>query len=84
MLELQYYGIDWLAMLLTFFAIWQIGNQNRIGFVLMMSGNSAWVAVGYLTDSLAMIVANVVFFAMNLRAIIKWSDSSAQPADSAA
>ncbi|MDP2571784.1 PnuC protein [Vibrio penaeicida] len=72
----QCYGIDWLAMVLTFLAIWQIGNKNRIGFMLMMCGNSSWVVVGYLTDSLAMIIANIIFFSMNLRAIIKWSRSS--------
>ena len=48
-------------MILTFFAIWQIGNKNRIGFILMMGGNSAWAGVGFLTDSYAMIIANVVF-----------------------
>ncbi|HHF3026261.1 TPA: aminotransferase, partial [Vibrio diabolicus] len=45
----QYYGIDWVAMVLTFLAIWQIGNKNKIGFILMMCGNTSWVAVGYLT-----------------------------------
>lgn len=69
----QYYGIDWVAMLLTFLAIWLIGNKNRIGFVLMMCGNTSWVAVGYLTESVAMIIANIIFFSMNMRAIIKWS-----------
>ncbi|WP_187993698.1 nicotinamide mononucleotide transporter [Vibrio harveyi] len=69
----QYYGIDWVAMVLTFFAIWQIGNKNKIGFISMMCGNTSWVAVGYLTGSVAMIIANIIFFSMNLRAIIKWS-----------
>lgn len=69
----QYYGIDWVAMVLTFLAIWHIGNKNKIGFILMMCGNTSWVAVGYLTGSIAMIIANVIFFSMNLRAITKWS-----------
>ncbi|MBE3902414.1 hypothetical protein HJ158_25535 [Vibrio parahaemolyticus] len=55
----QYYGIDWVAMVLTFLAIWQIGNKNKIGFILMMCGNTSWVAVGYLTGSVAMIIANI-------------------------
>jgi hypothetical protein len=70
---LQFYGIDWFAMVLTFLAIWQIGNKNKIGFILMMCGNSSWIAVGYLTGSLAMVIANLIFMAMNLRAIMKWS-----------
>ena len=55
MFELKYYGIDWLAMMLTFLAIWQMGNKNRIGFILMMSGNLAWASIGFLTGSYAMI-----------------------------
>lgn len=69
----QYYGIDWLAMCFTFLAIWQIGNKKKIGFILMMCGNTSWIVVGYFTGSVAMIIANVIFFSMNLRAIIKWS-----------
>ncbi|MEF1230092.1 PnuC protein, partial [Vibrio fortis] len=34
---------------------------------------TSWVAVGYLTESVAMIIANIIFFSMNMRAIIKWS-----------
>ncbi|ELA9439935.1 aminotransferase, partial [Vibrio parahaemolyticus] len=38
-----------------------------------------WVAVGYLTGSVAMIIANIIFFSMNLRAIIKWSTPEKEP-----
>ncbi|KXF83440.1 nicotinamide mononucleotide transporter [Enterovibrio coralii] len=69
----QYYGIDWLAMVLTFLAIWQIGNKNKVGFYLMICGNTSWICVGFLTDSLAMMIANVIFLLMNIRAIVKWS-----------
>lgn len=69
----QYYGIDWIAMVLTFLAILQIGNKNKIGFVLMICGNTSWITVGYLTGSIAMIIANIIFLLMNVRAIIKWS-----------
>ncbi|MGF1694417.1 PnuC protein [Vibrio lamellibrachiae] len=70
---LQYYGVDWVAMVFTFLAIWQIGNKNKAGFILMMCGNSSWIVVGCLTGSIAMIIANIIFFAMNLRAIVQWS-----------
>ena len=69
----QYYGIDWLAMLLTFLAIWLIGDQNKSGFYIMMVGNGCWVAVGILTQSMALVVANLLFIALNVRAIINWS-----------
>jgi uncharacterized membrane protein len=72
---LQFWGIDWIAMVLTFLAIWQIGNKNKIGFFLMMGGNTSWIGVGYLMGSMAMIIANIIFLSMNLRAIIKWSST---------
>ena len=69
---LQYYGVDWLAMVLTFVAIWQIGNKNKVGFMLMMCGNTSWVIVGVFTESVAMVIANIIFFSMNIRAFLKW------------
>ncbi len=68
----NYYGIDQFGMLFTFLGTWQIGNKQRIGFMLMMCGNTSWALIGFFTGSLAMIVANVIFFLMNLRAILKW------------
>lgn len=65
-------------MVLTFLAIWQIGNQNRIGFILMIFGNACWIAVGYLTDSMAMMIANLIFCLLNVRAILKWSKAAHQ------
>lgn len=78
MAAFQYLAIDWLATLLTFLAIWQIGNKNKSGFVIMICANFSWIAVGYLSASIAMIIANAGLIAMNIIAIIKWSkDDSA-------
>jgi hypothetical protein len=69
----KYFGTDWLAMGLTFIAIHMIGNKQRYGFIFMMTANCVWLVVGILTSSIALIIANIVFSAMNLRAFIKWS-----------
>lgn len=69
-----YYGVDWLAMLLTLIAIYLIGNKAKSGFVLMIIGNLCWIGLGFLSGSIAMILANIVFAGMNMRAIIKWSE----------
>jgi len=68
----QYYGSDWLAMVLTFTATYQLGNKKRYGFITMMSANLSWISVGIFTGSLAMIIANIIIFTMNLRAYLKW------------
>jgi len=73
LLTFKYYGFDWVAMVLTFTAIYYIGNKNRLGLMLMMVGNICWTIVGIQANSLAMILANVAFFIMNVRAVYKWS-----------
>ena len=79
-MELTYYGIDWVAMVFTFWAIYLIGNKNRHGFIIMILGNASWVVVGVLTSSVAMIIANGAFIALNVRALIKWSASGSDGA----
>ena len=74
-LALQYYGVDWVAMSFTFVAIHLLGNKSRSGFATMMCGNTCWVVVGILTSSVAMIIANLVFFAMNARGWIRWRNA---------
>jgi nicotinamide riboside transporter PnuC len=74
----QYHGIDWLAMCLTFAAIYLLGSKRRSGFVLMIAGNFLWCAIGTWAHSYAMIVANLGFLAMNIRGFAKWTNSEAE------
>lgn len=78
----QHYGLDWIAMVLTFFAIYSLGNKRRYGFVIMMLGNTCWMILGLKFQSLGMILANGIFFAMNLRGVILWK-RAADPAQTA-
>lgn len=41
----QHYGVDWIAMVLTFFAIYSLGNKQRYGFCIMMAGNACWIVL---------------------------------------
>ena len=72
-MALNHFGIDWLAMVFTFVAIYLLGNKARPGFVVMMCGNTCWAVVGILTSSTAMIIANAVFFGMNVRGFTSWA-----------
>jgi len=74
----QYFGIDWLAMSLTFVAIWLLGNKSRRGFLIMMAGKLCWSAIGLWAHSYAMIVANLGFFSMNVRGYLKWAPPEKQ------
>jgi len=69
----HYDGVDWIAMCLTFSAIYLLGNKSRIGFVVMMLGNLLWCIIGLRAQSYAMIIANLGFLSMNVRGFIKWA-----------
>ena len=75
-MNIEYFGIDWLAMVLTFIAIYLLGNKSRYGFVIMMGGNSCWTVIGLLANSYAMVIANIVFFIMNTRGYIRWKKTN--------
>jgi hypothetical protein len=72
----EYFGVDWLAMWLTFGAIYLLGNKSRWGFLVMMAGNICWSAIGIWAHSYAMVIANLGFFSMNMRGFIKWAPPS--------
>jgi hypothetical protein len=69
----EYLGLDWVAMVFTFSAIYLLGNKSRKGFIVMMTGNLCWAAIGLWAHSYAMIIANLSFFSMNVRGFIKWA-----------
>ena len=69
----HYHGLDWLAMGLTFWAIYLLGNKSRIGFTVMMLGNLLWCVIGLWAGSYAMVVANLGFFSMNVRGFVRWA-----------
>ncbi len=77
----QYLGLDWLAMLLTFSAIYLLGNKSRFGFLVMIAGNVCWAVIGVWAQSYGMLIANAGFFAMNVRGFVKWAPapSDARP-----
>lgn len=75
----KYFAVDWVAMVLTFAAIYLLGNKARSGFLLMIAGNSCWIVIGILSGSVAMMLANGAFLLMNARAWYRWS---AEPAGS--
>lgn len=72
----NYLALDWLAMVLTFTAIYLLGNKSRNGFLVMMAGNLCWSAIGIWAHSYAMVLANLGFFAMNVRGFLKWAPAT--------
>ena len=70
---MQYYGFDWLAMGCSLLATYLLGSKSRYGFAVFIASGISWIIVGYLTNSWAMIVGNVVFSILHFRGLINWN-----------
>jgi hypothetical protein len=68
-----YYGIDILAMVLTFIGLLMIGNKNRYGFIVALLGNSIWIFLGFWVNSFGLMFANFVIIIIYLRNFTKWN-----------
>lgn len=71
---MQYYGIDYIAMFLTFAAIYLVGSKKRYGFLFGLVGNALWVIYAVLAESIPIFVVNIVLWILYLRGYIKWKE----------
>ena len=70
----KYDGIDWLAMIMTFLALYYLGEKKRFGFIFGILASISWLTFGVLVDSIANILANVIFIVLNLRGYANWKE----------
>jgi hypothetical protein len=76
----KYYGLDWLAMILSVIAMILLGNKVKWGFVSFMFANVTWILLGlFLLNSYAIVIGNVIFLVTNTRGFIKWNQTPTQP-----
>lgn len=70
----KYYGLDWLAMLLSVIAMIILGNKVKWGFTLFMLANITWILLGFLLlNSYAIVLGNIIFLITNTRGFLKWN-----------
>ncbi len=74
----RFYGLDWLASGLAIAMIWQLGSGKRIGFAFGMAANLSWVAFAAVTLSAPILIANLVFLALNIRGWRAWTNPKPQ------
>lgn len=73
----KYYGLDWLAMILSVIAMILLGNKVKWGFISFMLANVTWILLGlFLLNSYAIVIGNVIFLVTNTRGFIKWNQAS--------
>ncbi|MCK5422401.1 MAG: nicotinamide mononucleotide transporter [Deltaproteobacteria bacterium] len=72
----KYHGIDWIAIIMTFLTLYYLGERRRFGFVFGIVASISWLIFGILVDSIANIIANVIFIALNLRGYLNWKEQN--------
>ncbi len=69
----RYFFLDWMAMALSFTAVWSLGNKRRHGFVIFALANLIWIGVGIMASSVGIVIGNLGFLGSNVRGFIRWS-----------
>ena len=59
---------------MTFLTLYYLGEKRRFGFVFGIVASISWLIFGILVDSIANIIANVIFIALNLRGYLNWKE----------
>lgn len=68
----NYYGVDWLAMVLAFIAVYLLGNKKRSGFLVGMFACVFWCIFAYMAESLADILANGIVLLLYYKGYKYW------------
>ena len=71
-LDMQYYGIDWLATVCGLTGVYLIGSKNRYGFLIMMVASLSWLTVGIFISSVPLMLGSCVFFFLHVRGWRNW------------
>lgn len=69
-----HYGIDWLAIVLSLYAAYLLGNKQKFGFIIFAISNVFWILLGLVfMSSYGMAIGNFAFFLINVRGFIFWN-----------
>lgn len=68
----NYYGLDWLAMLMSLLFLYYIGSKKRYAFILGIIGNVVWIFINFLAQIWPGVILNIILIFLNVRGYIKW------------
>ena len=69
---LNYYGLDWLAMLFGFYGMWLLGKKKKVSFIFTAIGTVFAFTVSVLSSQYGFVVANAIAFVLSTRNYILW------------
>jgi len=69
---LNYYGLDWLAMLFGFYGMWLLGKKRKASFIFTAVGTIFAFTVSVLSSQYGFMVANSIMFVLSVRNYVIW------------
>ena len=75
----SHYGLDWLAMALSLYAAYLLGNKQKIGFLIFAVSNLLWIILGlFFMSSYGMAIGNIAFTVINVRGFNQWNKAAVE------
>ncbi len=67
-----FYGIDWLAMVMSLLFLYLIGEKKKSAFWVGIIGNIAWIVVNFFAGIWPGVILNIILIFLNIRGYQKW------------
>jgi nicotinamide riboside transporter PnuC len=68
----KFKGADWVGMFFGLIATYKLAKERRSGFIYGLIGGIGWIVFGFLTGSIAGILANLCFIGFNCHGFWRW------------
>jgi nicotinamide riboside transporter PnuC len=68
----EFYGIDWLAMVMSLLFLYLIGEKKKSAFWVGIIGNIAWIVVNFFAGIWPGVILNIILIFLNIRGYQKW------------
>jgi hypothetical protein len=69
-----YRGTDWMGMFFAVISLYLLGKHRKSGFVFGVASNLSWICFSVLAESIASLVANLIYVGFNLQCWRKWKE----------
>ena len=71
--SIERYFLDWGAMVFGIIAMWRLSGKHRDGFMWGLVSNVFWIGFNWLVPSVAGVLFNVIWIAINIRGLVMWA-----------
>jgi nicotinamide mononucleotide transporter PnuC len=69
---IKFKGADWVGMIFGLISTYYLAKGKRAGFLFGVVGGFGWVTFGFLTGSIAGVLANLCFISFNCHGYLRW------------